>query len=60
MLLEEDFSKIRGSKDYDCRLIRDCDNSLVLSTTKMINASRDLDFCLTEEDVILPELLSME
>ena len=58
MILKEDFSKIKEPKDYDCKLGRDCENSLAFSTTRM-NTSKDIDFYLIE-DIVLPEMPSME
>lgn len=60
MMLREDFSKIRESKDSEFRTSRESDNSLMFSTTRMMSSSKEIDFILTEGEIIFPEMPSME
>lgn len=60
MLIREDFSKIRESKDSEFRNSRESDNSLMFSTTRMMSASKEIDFILTEGDIVFPESTNLE
>lgn len=56
MILKEDFSKIRDSRDSDYRVSKGSESSLMLSATRMMSVSKELDFILTEGDVTVSEL----
>ena len=65
MLLREDISKIRESRESDYRNFRDSnfrdsENSLMFSTTRIMNASKEIDFILSENDVSLLEMPTIE